>query len=180
MKVIKVLNSDASEQIKNKMSNIMMTLPYMYLQFDGNRADKRQCDKFIDLVMNDQEDSVTVRDFKKKTLRKKQLIDRKYDFVSRCHKEADRNVQHGDFGKAMESLRKIDAKINYENVVSDINSSLPARFIYCVLIKDMSQFPYFLVYAYHRTDGSLAHIVHVYFTFLRACFGRAIMFMCVI
>ena len=91
-----------------------------------------------------------------------------------------RNVQHGDFGKTMESLRKIDAKINYENVVSDINSSLPARFIYCVVIKDVSQFLYFLVYAYHRTDGSLAHIVHVYFTFLRACFGRAIMFMCVI
>ena len=28
---------------------------------------------------------------------------------------------------AMESLRKIDAKINAENVVSDVNSSLPAR-----------------------------------------------------
>ena len=53
LKVIKILNSDASEQIKNKMSNIMTTLPYyMYLQFDGNRADKRQCDKFIDVVMN--------------------------------------------------------------------------------------------------------------------------------
>ena len=52
---------------------------------------------------------------------------RNIDFVSRCHKEADRNVQHGDFGKAMESLRKVNAKINLENVSSDINSSLPVR-----------------------------------------------------
>ena len=119
LKVIKVLNSDASEQTKNKMSNIMMTLPYMYLQFDGNRADKRQCDKFIDIVMNDQEDSVTVGDFKKKTLRKKQLIDRKYDFASRRHKEADRNVQHGDFGKAMESLHIPRRSLNKPKPIPD-------------------------------------------------------------
>ena len=100
LKVIKVLNSDVPEQMKNKMSNVMMTLPYMYLQFDGDRADKRQCDKFIDIVMNDQTDLITVEGFKKKTVRKKQMLDRKYDF-GRCHKEADRNVQHGDFGKAI-------------------------------------------------------------------------------
>ena len=40
LKIIKVLNSDVTEQMRDKMSNIMMTLPYMYLQLDGNRADK--------------------------------------------------------------------------------------------------------------------------------------------
>ena len=116
LKIIKILNSDVSDQIKDKMSNVMMTLPYMFLQFDGNRADKGQCDKFMEMVMNDQMDLITVGDFKRKTLKKKQTFDKKYDFASRCHKEADKNAQHGDFGKAMESLQKIDAKINLENV----------------------------------------------------------------
>ena len=99
LKIIKVLNSDAPEQMKNKMSNVMTTLPYTHLQFDGNRADKRQCDKFIDIVMNDQTDLITVESLKEKTLRKKQMLDRKCDFAFRRHKEADRNAQHGDFGK---------------------------------------------------------------------------------
>ena len=72
LKIIKILNSDVSDQIKDKMSNVMMTLPYMFLQFDGNRADKGQCDKFMEMVMNDQMDLITVGDFKRKTLKKKQ------------------------------------------------------------------------------------------------------------
>ena len=41
---------------------------------------------------------------------------RKYDFLSRCHKQADDNMRAGDYSKAMQSLLKVDAKINVNNI----------------------------------------------------------------
>ena len=49
----------------------------MRLQFDGDRADKRRRDKFIDVVVNDQSDLTTVGGFKKKTIRKRQMLEQR-------------------------------------------------------------------------------------------------------
>ena len=58
------------------------------------------------------------------------------------------------------SLKTKILSINRVYIIQDIIVCITIYdpFIYCVVIKDVSQFLYFLVYAYHRTDGSLAHI----------------------
>ena len=44
--VVKVLAHDYTDQRKNQASNILMFLPYMFLQYEGNRSDKQKCDFF--------------------------------------------------------------------------------------------------------------------------------------
>ena len=50
-------------------------------------------------------------------------MDRRYDFRSRCYKEADKNVISGDYSKAMQSLLKIDSRVNLgaiKNTIKDL------------------------------------------------------------
>ena len=54
-------------------------------------------------------------------------MDRSFDFTARCHRQADKSATQGDFGKAMEALLKIDAKVNSRAISSDIVASLPSR-----------------------------------------------------
>ncbi len=45
----------------------------------------------------------------------------------RRYRQADKNAIQGDFGKAMNALLKIDAKVNLRAASSDIVASLPSR-----------------------------------------------------
>ena len=82
---------------------------------------------FADELINGNFLSVKVSDFKKKSLSKKRHFDRKFDFEARCHRQADKNATQGDFGKAMDSLLRIDAKLNPRVASNDIVASLPTR-----------------------------------------------------
>ena len=66
-------------------------------------------------------------DFKKKTVRVRNSLEKKYDFRSRCYKEADKNVVSGDYSRAMQSLLKIDSKVNLGAIENTIKDSLPPR-----------------------------------------------------
>ena len=74
-----------------------------FLSKMGNKADRDKRDYFANNIINDEAQLIKVRDFKLKTLRKKRLLDKKYDFLSRCHRQADKDAKSGDFGKAMEA-----------------------------------------------------------------------------
>ena len=82
---------------------------------------------FADALTSSNFLNIKVADFKKKSLSKKKLFDRKLDFTSRCYRQADKNAIQGDFGKAMNALLKIDAKVNLRAASSDIVASLPSR-----------------------------------------------------
>ena len=82
---------------------------------------------FADALASSNFLNIKVADFKKKSLSKKKLFDRKLDFTSRCYRQADKNAIQGDFGKAMNALLKIDAKVNLRAASSDIVASLPSR-----------------------------------------------------
>ena len=65
-KVMKMLNSSISDQAKNECPNLLMTLSYMFLQYEGDRANRAKCDFFTNKIMNDEMQSIKVGDFKKK------------------------------------------------------------------------------------------------------------------
>ena len=54
-------------------------------------------------------------------------MDRSFDFTARRRRQADKSATQGDFGKAMDALLKIDAKVNLRAVSSDIVASSPNR-----------------------------------------------------
>ena len=87
----------------------------------------QRCNTFFTKLNNERVLDIKVGDFAKKTMRSHKVINRKYDFAARRNREADRNVKAGDFGKAMQALLKIDAKVNLENVEATIQDSLPQR-----------------------------------------------------
>ena len=94
---------------------------------------------FADALINSNFLNIKVADFKKKTLDKKKFLDRNFDFAARCHRQADKNAIQGDFGKAMDALLKIDAKVNLRTVSSDIVASLPNRNLNEILEEFRSQ-----------------------------------------
>ena len=125
--VIKVLVQENSDVRKNQLSNILMSLPYMFLQYEGNRSDKQKCDFFDQKLMSGDYASIKIGHFKKKSIRTKHYLDRNFDFSSRCQRLADKCAIAGDYGKAMQSLQRMDLKINLDNVSVDIEASLPPR-----------------------------------------------------
>ena len=113
LSLIKVLNDNQREEdSKNQATNLLIALPYIFLQFDNNKPNMQKAQAFADELINGNFLSVKVSDFKKKSLSKKRHFDRKFDFEARCHRQADKSATQGDFGKAMDSLLKIDAKAN--------------------------------------------------------------------
>ena len=76
----------------------------MSLQYDKSNPDEQRCNKFYSTLLNGNILSFKVGDFKKKTMKVRDTLNKKYDFKSRRHKQADLNVRNGDYSKAMESL----------------------------------------------------------------------------
>ena len=84
--MIKVLVQDNSDVRKNQLSNILMSLPYMFLQYEGNRSDKQKCDFFDQKLMSGDYASIKIGHFEKKSIRTKHYLDRNFDFSSRCQR----------------------------------------------------------------------------------------------
>ena len=60
-------------------------------------------------------------------MRARDALNKKRDFKSRRHKQADLNVRGGDYSKAMESLLKVDSKVSLSAIESAIKEPLPPR-----------------------------------------------------
>ena len=126
--VLSKLNTEGlSDDVYDGYSNLLCCLPFMFLQYDGQIPRFEKCDMFYAKLRDGDVMSIKVGDFAKKSLKSHRLIQRKYDFRSRCYREADRNVRAGDYGKAMQALLKVDAKVNLEGVEDVIMESLPPR-----------------------------------------------------
>ena len=125
--VMKVLAHEESDQLKNQYSIILMFLPYMYLQYEGNRSDRQKCDFFDEKITTGDLTSIKIGDFKKKTIRANKYLSRNFDFASRCERLADKCAVSGDYGKSLQALQREDLKVNMNNVTNDIEASLPPR-----------------------------------------------------
>ena len=125
--VVKVLAHDDADDRKSQASNILTSLPYMRLQCEGNRADRRKCDFFDQKATSGDYASIKIGRFKKKSIRTKRHLDRNFDFESRRQRLADKNAIAGDYGKATQALQRQDVKVNLNNVSGDIRASLPPR-----------------------------------------------------
>ena len=69
---------------------------------------------------------IKVGDFKKKTKIRSEALTKRLDFASRRYKQADDNMRSGDYAKAMQSLMKVDAEVNLNNVEKAIKDHLSA------------------------------------------------------
>ena len=115
--VLSKLNEEGlSDDVYDGYTNLLSCLPFMFLQYDGQIPRFEKCDMFYTKLRDGDVMSIKVGDFVKKSLKSHKLIQRKYDFKSRCYREADRSVRAGDYGKAMQALLKVDAKVNLEGV----------------------------------------------------------------
>jgi len=92
-----------------------MVLPYMFLQCNKNKPDEERCNSFYSILLSGDVLSIKVGDFKKKTMKVKNVLSKRYDFQSRRHRQADINVRNGDYSKAMESLLRINSKVNFSS-----------------------------------------------------------------
>ena len=77
--------------------------------------------------MEDKTDDILVGDVKRKTSTAHSLFKKKFNFVDRQHKEADKHARAHDFGKALAALQKKDLPINPENLLNAAKESLPQR-----------------------------------------------------
>ena len=126
--IIKKLISDGlNDDEKNGWTNVLMVLPYMFLQYNKNKPDEERCNSFYSILLSGDVLSIKVGDFKKKTMKVKNALSKRFDFQSRCHRQADINVRNGDYAKAMESLLRINSKVNFSTIENVINDSLPSR-----------------------------------------------------
>ena len=99
----------------------------MFLQYEKDRSDAEMCQKFYRALQREDVVGVKASDFKKKTLRSRKSMDKKHDFASRRHKQADKSVMSGDYAKAMQSLLRVNSKVNLDAIEKTIRDSLPAR-----------------------------------------------------
>ena len=119
----KLISDDLDDQQKNGWTNVLTALPYMHLQYEKNRPDIRMRSKFYQALQSEDAMSIKASDFKKKAVRVKTSLDRRCDFRSRRYKEADKSVISGDCSKAMQSLLKIDSRVNLgaiKNTIKDL------------------------------------------------------------
>ena len=121
----KLISDNLDDQQKNGWTNVLTALPYMYLQYEKSRPDVRMCSKLYQALQSEDAMSIKASDFKKETVRVKKSLVRRYDFRSRRYKEADKSVEvvSGDYSKAMQSLLKIDSRVNLgaiKNTIKDL------------------------------------------------------------
>ena len=128
LKVLKDLNDKTKiESEINGLSNILMVLPHLFLQGSKDELCRERSQMFCNVILDSQYQQIKVNSLLKKTLKQQEKIKSSFDFSSRCYREADRNVQQGDYSNAMRALQKINAKPNLGSVLRDIHDSLPAR-----------------------------------------------------
>ena len=123
----KLINRDLGERDRSGWSNLLISLPFMFLQYEGSRQNLNRCTRFLTLLQSEDVISIKVGDFAKKTQKSNVTLNKKYDFMSRCHEEADANVKAGDYSKAMQSLLKVNARMNINTVEQNIKDSPPDR-----------------------------------------------------
>ena len=85
----KLINDDLNEREKDGWSNLLMVLPYMFLQYDGSKPDMQRRAQFFTALQNEDVFDIKVGNFKKKMQKLSKTLDKNFDFLSRCHKEAD-------------------------------------------------------------------------------------------
>ena len=79
--ILKKLNMDGlPDHTYNGWSNLSRRLPFMLLQYDGDRPDLRRCDAFYTKLRDEDVFDVRVGDFVKKSLKSHKVIERKCDF----------------------------------------------------------------------------------------------------
>ena len=140
IKVLKDLNEkDKAEVEVNGISNILMALPYLFLQGSKDGLCRERSQMFCNVILDSQYQQIKVNSLLKKTLKQHEKIKRSFDFSSRCYREADKNVQQGDYSNAMRALQKINAKPNLGSVLKDIQDSLPARNVSMLTAEDRDE-----------------------------------------
>ena len=72
-----LIRTDSDECQINGWSNILCRLPYMFLQYDGERPDMGRCNVFFTKLNNEEVLDIKVSDFAKKTMRSHKVINRK-------------------------------------------------------------------------------------------------------
>ena len=88
---------------------------------------KRIGQKFHLALQREDAMSIKASDFKRKTIRSRKLMDKKHDFTSRRHKQADKNVMSGDSARAMQALLRVNSKVSLDAIESATRDSLPVR-----------------------------------------------------
>ena len=140
LKILKDLNDQSKTEAEiNGISNVLMVLPYLFLQGSKDGLCRQRALLFYNVVLDSQYKQVKVKSLLKKTIKQHEKIKNSFNFSSRCYREADRNVKHGDYSNAMRALQKVDAKINSANVIGDIRDSLPARNVSMLTTEDRSE-----------------------------------------
>ena len=99
---------------------------FLQYQYEKDRPDAEMCQKFYRALQREDVMSVKASDFKKKTLRSRKSMDKKRDFASRRHKQADKSVMSGDYAKATQSLLRVNSKVNLDAIEKTIRDGLLA------------------------------------------------------
>ena len=94
-----MVDEGATTLRKDQASNLLTTLPYMFLQYEGNRSDRERCDFFDDKLSSGDFAAITVGQFKKRSTKVKAYLDRAYEFIARRHRDADKSAMVGEYGK---------------------------------------------------------------------------------
>ena len=124
--VIKKLTSDGlNDDEKNGWTSALLALPCMLLQYNKSKPDEEKRSSFYSILLSGDTLSVKVGDFKKKAMKVKNTLNKRLDFQSRRHRQADVDIRNGDYAKAMESLLRVNSKINFSAIENVINESLP-------------------------------------------------------
>ena len=124
--VIKKLTSDGlNDDEKNGWTSALLALPCMLLQYNKSKPDEEKRSSFYSILLSGDALSVKVGDFKKKAMKVKNTLNKRLDFQSRRHRQADVDIRNGDYAKAMESLLRVNSKINFSAIENVINESLP-------------------------------------------------------
>ena len=76
--IIKKLNSnDLNEYERNGWTNVLTSLPYMLLQYEKGKPDDRRCSYFFSTLINGDILSLKVGDFKKKSMKARDMLNKK-------------------------------------------------------------------------------------------------------
>ena len=112
----KLISVDLSDEQINGWTSLLTTLPYMLLQCEKSRPDVDLRQKLYLALQREDVLSIKASDFKRKSLRSKKLMDKKRDFTSRRHKQADKNVMSGDYARAMQALLRVNSRVNLDEI----------------------------------------------------------------
>ena len=88
------------------------------------------------ILKNDHFHDIKANSLIKKSSKQRDKIQKSFDFLSHCYREADRSVQQGGHSNAMKALQKINTKSSLGSVVRDVHDSLPTRNMSTLTMED--------------------------------------------